>query len=240
MRVGVMLQTVDNSSASPMVLTLFRQALADMQTAGATLVNNFTIAGNSLSDRNWSGGATWPTGFGAAAKEEQLDCGARFKVDLNAYLASAGSRYKTVQASSLRRLRFQASETPAGFSCGGADRASLWLQSLVTDGQYHPSSNASMMLRLNIPYSPTDYPTATLRADGYVCTCGDCVTNPCRAEFRKVRASGPSPHAGLEVPLATARSLPYFWSSRMPQRMPHVMRAVTQVWAVHERRMCMP
>ena len=57
--------------------------------------------GNSLGDENWSGGDTWYTGYGATGKEEQLDCGARFKQDINNYLATAGTHYKSVQVGCL-------------------------------------------------------------------------------------------------------------------------------------------
>ena len=37
------------------------------------------------------------TGFGAGGKWEDLNCVAHFRYDVNGYLASAGSRYKTVE-----------------------------------------------------------------------------------------------------------------------------------------------
>lgn len=64
---------------------------------GATVVDNFTIVGNALGSRDWDGSTTWFTGFGQNSKEEQLECGARFKYDVNGYLASAGSKFKSVQ-----------------------------------------------------------------------------------------------------------------------------------------------
>lgn len=67
--------------------------------AGATLVDNFTIKGNSLGTLNWQGNSEWNTGFGVNSKNEQLECGARFKLDVNNYLNTSGSRYKTVQVS---------------------------------------------------------------------------------------------------------------------------------------------
>ena len=69
--------------------------------AGATIIDNFTIQGNSLGAEEWDGTDTWYTGFGSTGKFEQLDCGARFKYDMNNYLSSAGSQYKTVQVSHL-------------------------------------------------------------------------------------------------------------------------------------------
>ena len=65
--------------------------------AGAILVDNFTIKGNSLGTVNWQGAAEWNTGFGVTSKNEQLDCGARFKQDVNNYLNTSGSQYKSVQ-----------------------------------------------------------------------------------------------------------------------------------------------
>ena len=60
-------------------------------------MDNFTIDGNSLGAMYWSGDTTWYTGYGSRGKYEQLDCGARFKTDVNAYLSSANSTYKNIQ-----------------------------------------------------------------------------------------------------------------------------------------------
>ena len=76
--------------------------------AGASLVQKFTIQGNSLGSLDWQGGEVWFTGYGDQAKGEQLDCGARFKPDINAYLASSGSRFKTIQVSASLHVVFTA------------------------------------------------------------------------------------------------------------------------------------
>lgn len=73
--------------------------------AGATLVDNFTIRGNSLGSQDWGGDSTWFTGYGQSGKEEQLDCGARFKFDINVYLNTSASKYKTIQARHPLELR---------------------------------------------------------------------------------------------------------------------------------------
>lgn len=65
--------------------------------AGAILVDNFTIVGNSLGSVPWQGEAEWFTGFGTNSKSEKLDCGARFKYDVNQYLNYSGSHYDNVQ-----------------------------------------------------------------------------------------------------------------------------------------------
>ncbi len=39
----------------------------------------------------------WYTGYGDQSKGEQLDCGARFKPDINGYLAASGSKFKSIQ-----------------------------------------------------------------------------------------------------------------------------------------------
>lgn len=61
------------------------------------------------------------------------------------------------------------------------------LQALVAQGEYHPSSNSSMMTRLGIPYLPSQYPPPQLRAQGFVCNCDQFYSDPCRSEFRAVR-----------------------------------------------------
>ena len=73
--------------------------------AGAVLVDNFTIKGNSLGTVNWQGAAEWNTGFGVNSKNEQLDCGARFKQDVNNYLNTSGSQYTSVQVDCSADLR---------------------------------------------------------------------------------------------------------------------------------------
>jgi len=57
----------------------------------------------------------------------------------------------------------------------------------VGEGLLHPSSNQSMSVRLGIPYLPSEYPTPSLAARGYLCNCAEFYDNPCRAEFRRVR-----------------------------------------------------
>ena len=60
-------------------------------------MDNLSITGNSLGSVYWQGDAEWNTGFGELSKFEQLDCGARFKFDINNYLNTSGSQYKAVQ-----------------------------------------------------------------------------------------------------------------------------------------------
>lgn len=87
---------------------------------GATIVENFTIMGNSLGDVEWSGlipvittadngsvietgqygynNGSWYTGFGAEGKWEGLsqDACPNFREDLEAYLSTAGSNSKSL------------------------------------------------------------------------------------------------------------------------------------------------
>lgn len=71
--------------------------------AGATVVRNVRIAGNSLGSRDWTANATlttnsWFTGFGAAGKWENIvSCGARLSYDLGVYLANHNSSFKNLQ-----------------------------------------------------------------------------------------------------------------------------------------------
>jgi len=54
-RIGVMRQMIDNSSADPEVMRLFQAALDAMAGAGARIIEDFRIRGNSLGDRDWNG-----------------------------------------------------------------------------------------------------------------------------------------------------------------------------------------
>jgi len=54
-RIGVMRQMIDNSSADPEVMRLFQAALDAMAGAGARIIEDFRIRGNSLGDRDWDG-----------------------------------------------------------------------------------------------------------------------------------------------------------------------------------------
>lgn len=57
----------------------------------------FVIKGNSLGDHDWAGQPTWYTGTGAAGKWEDISCRSRFRYDINHYLATAGSSYKSIE-----------------------------------------------------------------------------------------------------------------------------------------------
>ena len=66
--------------------------------AGATLVDPFTISGNSLGARDWDGRSSqWYTGSADSGHWEDINCGAHFKYDMNNYLSTAGTKYKSVQ-----------------------------------------------------------------------------------------------------------------------------------------------
>lgn len=72
--------------------------------AGATLVDPFTVSGNSLGARDWDGRSSqWYTGSADSGHWEDINCGAHFKSDLNNYLSTAGTKYKNVQVRSPRR-----------------------------------------------------------------------------------------------------------------------------------------
>jgi hypothetical protein len=75
--------------------------------AGATIVDNFRITGNSLGGQDWDGrSGEWYTGTADGGMWEDISCGARFKSDLNWYLQTAGTHYKSVQACSLTKCLF--------------------------------------------------------------------------------------------------------------------------------------
>ena len=71
---------------------------------GATIVQNVRITGNSLGDVDLAANATlndtraWYTGNGAAGKWESMtSCAPQFRYDLEAYLATHNSHYKSLQ-----------------------------------------------------------------------------------------------------------------------------------------------
>ena len=66
--------------------------------AGATLVDPFKISGNSLGAHDWNGCSNeWYTGSGDSGHWEDINCGAHFKYNLNNYLATAATKFKSVQ-----------------------------------------------------------------------------------------------------------------------------------------------
>ncbi|KAK9833248.1 hypothetical protein WJX84_007937 [Apatococcus fuscideae] len=166
-RIGTLDYFYDTTSADPGVLAVYNNTLLNLTQAGATVVRNVRIAGNSLGSRDWTANSTlttnsWFTGFGAAGKWESLNsCGARLSYDLGVYLGSHNSTFKT-------------------------------LQQIVDSGLYHPVSNASLVSSLKAGYNygtPADYPTAAQKAAGIMCSCGDFNTNPCRVELTKAFTS---------------------------------------------------
>jgi hypothetical protein len=61
-------------------------------------VEDFRIAGNSLGGYDWDGrSGQWWTGSTDAGHWEDINCGAHFKSDLDWYLSSAGTRYRSIQ-----------------------------------------------------------------------------------------------------------------------------------------------
>ena len=52
-RVGVYMDLATRPKADPEVITLFEQAIGDLEAAGAEIVYNVSITGNSLGDRDW-------------------------------------------------------------------------------------------------------------------------------------------------------------------------------------------
>lgn len=90
-------------------LTLDQEAAAS---AGATLVDPFKIGGNSLGAKDWNGCSNeWYTGSGDSGHWEDINCGAHFKYDLNNYLATAGTKFRSVQVCCGAVLPEQASPT---------------------------------------------------------------------------------------------------------------------------------
>ena len=58
----------------------------------------FVISGNSLGARDWDGRSSqWYTGSADSGHWEDINCGAHFKYDMNSYLSTAGTKYKSVQ-----------------------------------------------------------------------------------------------------------------------------------------------
>lgn len=59
-------------------------------------MQNVTISGNSLGSQSWDGrNGEWYTGDGLSGHWEDLQCD-RFASDMNNYLATATTRYRTV------------------------------------------------------------------------------------------------------------------------------------------------
>ena len=58
----------------------------------------FRVSGNSLGAHDWDGRpARWFTGADSTGRWEDISCGARFKADMNAYLGTAGTKYRSIQ-----------------------------------------------------------------------------------------------------------------------------------------------
>ena len=59
----------------------------------------FKVTGNSLGAHDWDGrSAQWYTGSDPGGHWEDISCGAHFKSDVDAYLATAGSKHRSIQA----------------------------------------------------------------------------------------------------------------------------------------------
>ncbi|KAK9904758.1 hypothetical protein WJX75_001986 [Coccomyxa subellipsoidea] len=97
-RVGVLRQVINTAINDTEVMQLFQDALNLMASQGAQIVEDFRIAGNSLGGYDWDGrSGQWWTGSTDAGHWEDINCGAHFKSDLDWYLSSAGTRYRSIQ-----------------------------------------------------------------------------------------------------------------------------------------------
>ncbi|KAK9817271.1 hypothetical protein WJX72_012093 [[Myrmecia] bisecta] len=154
--IGVVRKISDVPTADREFLLLFNQAIVDLRNAGANIVENFTITGNSLGDKDWPGTGNWYVGYGANGSSVSTSNALcpNFREDLDTYLATAGAKLKT-------------------------------LNDIYYDGGYHPSTLGNMVSYLNAYNgSSTDLPTPQQKAMGVVCTCGSDLDNPCRLAFR--------------------------------------------------------
>lgn len=163
-RIGVWTQLATRTNYSTDIYNLFEQAAADMEQAGAELVFNVTLKGNSLGDKDWdpnpkyegaavnSGIQRWYTGYGSEGQWETIQglC-AYFKEVLEPYLATAGTRYKT-------------------------------FAQMYYDGLIHPSSIEYFAGDLNSYNHTATFPPA---GSGLVCKCTDWTDDPCQGEYAK-------------------------------------------------------
>ncbi|KAK9792039.1 hypothetical protein WJX73_000584 [Symbiochloris irregularis] len=97
-RIGVMMNLATRPKYDPEVLAVFLKAVQDMEDAGATIVMNVTLEGNSLGDMDFEPDShfqQWYVGYGEDGHWETVEgkC-ALWKESLEQYLATAGSHYK--------------------------------------------------------------------------------------------------------------------------------------------------
>ncbi len=65
-------------------------------------MEDFKVSGNSLGAYDWDGrSGQWWTGGTDGGHWEDINCGAHFKYDLNYYLQSAGTHWRSVQVCGL-------------------------------------------------------------------------------------------------------------------------------------------
>ncbi|KAL3141374.1 hypothetical protein ABBQ32_004954 [Trebouxia sp. C0010 RCD-2024] len=205
-RIGVISSIADNPNNDADVNAHFAQAIADLTAAGATVVENFTITGNSLGDQEWSGyipitstydngtvydtgafgfnNGSWYTGNGSAGKWESIsqDLCPNFREDLEAYLSTSGSNSRTLLVSTAAPLHFV-----LPVMGGITTPRNLGTHQIYQDGLYHPSVTQSITGNL---FAPANFSTADVlqqpssMASGFICTCGEFYDNPCRMEIR--------------------------------------------------------
>eukprot|EP00891_Asterochloris_glomerata_P007203 jgi/Astpho2/7203/Aster-01521 len=149
------------------------------QVHGAEIVDNFTISGNSLGDQEWSGyvpvttiadngsivntgeygfnNGSWYVGFGAEGhwESDSADACPNFREDLEAYLSTSGSHYRTLQ--------------------------DIYTDGLFHPTV--ASSIASYVYQSNFSTSAILQQPAS-KAANLTCTCGQFFDNPCRVEER--------------------------------------------------------
>ena len=171
-RIGVMSDIVHLPGSDPDILSLFATALSDLEAAGAKLVDNFGITGNSLgkewsADRDGEGPAVghW---HAAGAWQDLWACQWPLRVGIDEYLESHRNT-QLVQNDTLPE-----------------NLASIYQRQL-----YHPLAEREMHAAVT---EPAQIPTAVENStnedlegndNNSPCRCGAIEEDPCRLEFRK-------------------------------------------------------
>jgi amidase len=162
-RIGVLANLENLPGTDEEMFSLFTQALEDLEAAGATIVQNFKIQGNSLGSRDWDvnrNGQAAALGqmFAAGKWRDIWLCSWMLRAGLDEYLRNAtnstSANNNSISATVPRNLR-----------------------EVFQQGLYHPAAHQDLQLAVQDP-------VALSSGDQAPCQCGTLEEDVCRVEFR--------------------------------------------------------
>jgi amidase len=157
------------------IFTLFTNALADLTAAGATIIPNFKITGNSLGTKDWDvnrdgEGPALGQWFAAGKWRDIWKCTFTIRAGFDGYLQNS--------ITSTNAFNNSGNNSTISDNTSISNLFPRNLRELFDRGLYHPVGHQDLQLAV-------DDPVALSSPDQSPCQCGTLEEDICRVEFRK-------------------------------------------------------